>query len=81
MTTTTGDDTVREPFNDTHQIRSVSCPNCKANSVFAQSNPYRPFCSERCKSMDFGAWADESFKMPDRDESPRVVTAYENKLQ
>jgi len=31
--------------------------------------------------MDFGAWADESFKMPDRDESPSVVTAYENKLQ
>jgi hypothetical protein len=32
--------------------------------VFAPSNPFRPFCSERCKSMDFGAWASESFRVP-----------------
>ena len=71
---------MREPVNNAHQIRSVSCPNCKANSVFARSNPYRPFCSERCKSMDFGAWADESFKMPDRDDSPSEA-AHANRLQ
>jgi endogenous inhibitor of DNA gyrase (YacG/DUF329 family) len=35
--------------------------------VYAPSNPYRPFCSERCKNMDLGAWASESFKLPEQD--------------
>lgn len=26
--------------------------------------PYRPFCSERCKQIDLGAWADEQYKVP-----------------
>ena len=78
--TTTGDDAVRTTDDEAHQIRSVSCPNCRANSVYAQSNPYRPFCSERCKNMDFGAWADESFRMADRDDSPDSTT-HRNTLQ
>jgi endogenous inhibitor of DNA gyrase (YacG/DUF329 family) len=32
--------------------------------VYAPQNPYRPFCSERCKQLDLGAWASESFRMP-----------------
>jgi endogenous inhibitor of DNA gyrase (YacG/DUF329 family) len=32
--------------------------------VYAPSNAFRPFCSERCKNMDFGAWASEGFKLP-----------------
>jgi endogenous inhibitor of DNA gyrase (YacG/DUF329 family) len=31
--------------------------------VYAPSNPYRPFCSERCKKIDLGAWASESFRV------------------
>ncbi len=73
-------DAVREPADDARQTRSVICPNCKANTVYAKSNPYRPFCSERCKSMDFGAWADESFRMPNREE-PSDVTAHDDRLQ
>jgi endogenous inhibitor of DNA gyrase (YacG/DUF329 family) len=42
----------------------VQCPACKGASVYATGNPYRPFCSERCKSLDFGAWASEAFRMP-----------------
>jgi endogenous inhibitor of DNA gyrase (YacG/DUF329 family) len=45
--------------------RIVRCPACKGDSVYAPSNPYRPFCSERCKNMDLGAWAAESFRVPD----------------
>jgi endogenous inhibitor of DNA gyrase (YacG/DUF329 family) len=48
--------------------RIVRCPACAGDSVYAPSNPYRPFCSERCKNMDLGAWASESFRVPD--ESP-----------
>jgi endogenous inhibitor of DNA gyrase (YacG/DUF329 family) len=27
-------------------------------------NRYRPFCSERCKMIDLGAWANESYRVP-----------------
>jgi endogenous inhibitor of DNA gyrase (YacG/DUF329 family) len=45
--------------------RIVRCPACSGDSIYAPSNPYRPFCSERCKGMDLGAWASESFRVPD----------------
>jgi endogenous inhibitor of DNA gyrase (YacG/DUF329 family) len=25
---------------------------------------FRPFCSERCKKIDLGAWASEQFAVP-----------------
>ncbi|HYF18585.1 MAG TPA: DNA gyrase inhibitor YacG [Ramlibacter sp.] len=43
----------------------VTCPTCGGKSVYAPSNPYRPFCSDRCKNIDLGAWASESFRVPD----------------
>ena len=43
--------------------RTVRCPQCGGDSVYAPSNLYRPFCSERCKGMDLGAWASESFRV------------------
>ncbi|NDP37252.1 MAG: DNA gyrase inhibitor YacG [Rhodoferax sp.] len=45
----------------------VLCPSCGGESVYAPSNPFRPFCSERCKNTDFGAWASESFRVPAND--------------
>ena len=44
--------------------RIVRCPACRGDSVFSPANPWRPFCSERCKGMDFGAWASEEFRVP-----------------
>jgi endogenous inhibitor of DNA gyrase (YacG/DUF329 family) len=44
--------------------RTVTCPSCGGDSVYATSNPFRPFCSARCKNVDLGAWASESFRMP-----------------
>jgi endogenous inhibitor of DNA gyrase (YacG/DUF329 family) len=29
-----------------------------------EGNEFRPFCSERCKLLDFGAWADEDYNLP-----------------
>jgi len=43
--------------------RIVPCPGCGGDSVYAPSNPFRPFCSERCKGLDLGAWASESFRL------------------
>ena len=46
--------------------RLVRCPACGGESVYAPTNPFRPFCSQRCKNLDLGAWASESFRVPDK---------------
>ena len=43
---------------------TVKCPTCGKPALFDPSNKYRPFCSERCATLDLGAWADEKFKVP-----------------
>jgi endogenous inhibitor of DNA gyrase (YacG/DUF329 family) len=43
--------------------RIVTCPTCGGDSVYAPQNPFRPFCSERCKNVDLGAWASESYRV------------------
>jgi endogenous inhibitor of DNA gyrase (YacG/DUF329 family) len=44
--------------------RIIRCPGCGGPSVFAADNPFRPFCSARCKNTDFGAWASEGYAVP-----------------
>ena len=46
--------------------RIVRCPSCGGDSLYASTNPSRPFCSERCKGVDFGAWATESYRVEAR---------------
>jgi len=41
----------------------VKCPRCKTE-VQWKNNPHRPFCSERCRLIDLGAWATEKYKIP-----------------
>ena len=48
--------------------RLVRCPACGGDSVYASSNPFRPFCCERCKNLDLGAWASESFRVAEEDD-------------
>ena len=43
--------------------RIVPCPGCGGDSIYSPANPYRPFCGERCKNHDLGAWASESFRV------------------
>ncbi len=43
--------------------RIVDCPACGGPSAYTPRNPFRPFCSERCKHLDFGAWASERFRV------------------
>ena len=45
-------------------LRVIRCPSCGGPSVYAVDNPYRPFCSARCKNNDFGAWASEDYSVP-----------------
>ena len=50
--------------------RIIRCPGCGGDSVYASSNPFRPFCSERCRGADLGAWASEDYRVPARPTSP-----------
>jgi uncharacterized protein len=45
--------------------RLVTCPHCKKQSEYSSSNPFRPFCCERCKMIDLGDWANENYRIPD----------------
>ena len=38
----------------------VKCPHCGKETEFS-GNEFRPFCSERFKLLDFGAWADGEY--------------------
>jgi len=58
----------------------VRCPTCGGDSVYAQSNPSRPFCSIRCKNVDLGAWANEEFRVP-TEAPPEDVSYGDAKLQ
>jgi uncharacterized protein len=44
-------------------MRVIACPQCKKEAPWAD-NPFRPFCSERCRLVDLGAWLDEKYTIP-----------------
>lgn len=43
---------------------TVDCPTCDAKVEWSEKNKFRPFCSERCKQIDLGAWAEEKYTIP-----------------
>ncbi len=43
--------------------QTVPCPTCRKAAIFGSRNPYRPFCSERCKLIDLGEWASEKYRI------------------
>jgi hypothetical protein len=44
--------------------RKVKCPTCGKAVEWSEKNPWRPFCSERCKLIDLGEWASEGRCIP-----------------
>jgi endogenous inhibitor of DNA gyrase (YacG/DUF329 family) len=42
----------------------LPCPTCKRSIVWSDEFPFRPFCSERCKMVDLGAWLTEQHAIP-----------------
>ncbi|WP_285962469.1 DNA gyrase inhibitor YacG [Pseudomonas tohonis] len=47
-----------------NQPMTVECPTCGAPVEWGPQSPSRPFCSERCKLIDLGAWAAEEHAIP-----------------
>jgi hypothetical protein len=51
-------------MSKTQKPLTVACPTCAAPVEWSATNPYRPFCCERCKLIDLGAWAAEEHAIP-----------------
>ena len=52
-----------------NELRDIPCPRCRQLTPWA-GNPFRPFCSERCKLLDLGAWAGEEYRVPGETATP-----------
>ena len=39
----------------------MKCPYCNREIEYSRENPYRPFCSKKCKMADLGAWFSEEY--------------------
>ncbi len=42
----------------------VPCPTCKKKVEYRTDNPFRPFCSKRCRLIDLGTWLEEGYSIP-----------------
>jgi endogenous inhibitor of DNA gyrase (YacG/DUF329 family) len=42
----------------------VNCPTCNEIVIWSEESEFRPFCSKRCKLIDFGEWANERHAIP-----------------
>jgi uncharacterized protein len=61
--------------------RLVPCPKCRTDCAFDKAlNPYRPFCSARCKGLDLGAWASGEYAVQSRVENEDEAQALEQVL-
>jgi endogenous inhibitor of DNA gyrase (YacG/DUF329 family) len=44
--------------------RVVKCSACGKDVPWLPESHWRPFCSERCRNIDLGAWATEEYRVP-----------------
>ncbi|MBS0612449.1 MAG: DNA gyrase inhibitor YacG [Proteobacteria bacterium] len=52
-------------------MRPVKCPTCKREVEWNSRSAFRPFCSERCRMIDLGAWFNEENAIPGEPASPQ----------
>ncbi|MFD2229706.1 DNA gyrase inhibitor YacG [Alkalimarinus sediminis] len=45
------------------KVINVNCPTCQTVVEWVERNEHRPFCSDRCRLIDLGAWAAEDYKI------------------
>ncbi len=47
----------------------MRCPICSKEALW-KDNPYRPFCSERCKLIDLDNWLSDRYRVSTPVEAP-----------
>ena len=55
--------------------QKITCPTCGKQTTWNPQNTYRPFCSDRCKLIDLGEWANESRKIAGEPVDPTSLIA------
>ncbi|MDP2285372.1 MAG: DNA gyrase inhibitor YacG [Pseudohongiella sp.] len=61
------------------RVLRVNCPHCKEIVEWGEQSPWRPFCSERCKLIDFGEWANERHSIPGEPVDPEQLENMPNR--
>jgi endogenous inhibitor of DNA gyrase (YacG/DUF329 family) len=54
---------------------TATCPICQRRVEISSSespaqSSFFPFCSQRCKLIDLGAWLDAEYRIPERRDEP-----------
>jgi endogenous inhibitor of DNA gyrase (YacG/DUF329 family) len=49
---------------------TVKCPTCGRLIEWSDQFPFRPFCSERCRLIDLGAWLTEKHTIAGEEGEP-----------
>ena len=47
--------------------KQVKCPTCGTKVAWSLKSAFRPFCSEKCRLIDLGDWANENHTIPGQD--------------
>jgi uncharacterized protein len=50
----------------------MRCPVCR-RETFAEGNPFRPFCSERCRLIDLDNWLTGRYRISTPADRPEKV--------
>ncbi len=53
-------------------MATVPCPTCEKPVDLTIKTPFRPFCCERCRLIDLGAWANEEYQIAGRSPSEQL---------
>lgn len=51
-------------------MTTVKCPTCQNPVLWQPENRYRPFCSQRCRLIDLGQWANEAHTIATTPQTP-----------
>jgi endogenous inhibitor of DNA gyrase (YacG/DUF329 family) len=52
------------PEEGNRPVQIVACPTCRKSVPWTDDSRFRPFCSDRCRLIDLGAWAEERHHIP-----------------
>jgi len=44
------------------KLKNLRCPHCR-KPVDWNSSEHRPFCSEKCRLIDLGQWAESDYRI------------------
>jgi endogenous inhibitor of DNA gyrase (YacG/DUF329 family) len=52
----------------------VNCPTCSKSVEWSDAAKFRPFCSDRCRLIDLGQWANEEHAIPGKSAEEELLS-------